>query len=68
MQIMTSKTTILRTFYVNVILNGVIFRKIHMKLCYMLDTFYLLGFFPSITLINYASSYRKIWIMNNARD
>ena len=36
----------------------------------MLDTFYLSSFFPSITLINYVSSYRKMWCgpMNNVRD
>ena len=33
--------------YVHVVLNGVIFHKFHMILLYMLDTFYLSGFFPS---------------------
>ena len=31
----------------------------------MVGTFYLSSFLPSITFINYVSSYRK---MNNARD
>ena len=36
----------------------------------MLDTFYLSIFFPSISFINYVSSYRKMWRgpMNNERD
>ena len=34
--------------------------KFYMILFYMLDTFYLSSFFPSITFINYVSSYRKI--------
>ena len=36
----------------------------------MLDTFYLSSFFRSIVLINYVSSYRKMWRepMNNVRD
>ena len=41
-----------------------------MILFHMLDSFYLSRFFPSITLINYASSYRKRQCgpINNARD
>ena len=37
-----------------------LFHKFYMILFHMLETFYLLSFFPSITLINCASSYRKI--------
>ena len=39
-------------------------------LFHMLDTFYLSIFYPSISLRNYASSYRKMerGQMNNARD
>ena len=57
---MTSKTTILRELYVHVVLNGGFFLKLYMILFYKLYTFYLSSFFPSITLINYASSYRKM--------
>ena len=41
-----------------------------MVLFHMLDSFYLSRFFPGITLINYASSYRKRQCgpINNARD
>ena len=62
MQIMTGKTTTLQTLYLHVVLNGVIFPQIHdMILIHVLDSFYLSWFFPpSITLINYASSYRKM--------
>ena len=61
MQIMTAKTTTqMRVFYVHVVLNGVIFRQFHMILSHKLENFYLSGLFPSITLINYASSYHKI--------
>ena len=70
MQIMTAKTTTVRTLYVHVVLNCVIFRHFHMILFHMFDTFYMPSFFLSSTLINYASSYRKIQFgpMDNARD
>lgn len=55
---MTAKTTSVRTLYVHVVLNGVIFRQI-LQDTKKLDTFYLSDFSPSIALINYASSYRK---------
>ena len=56
MQIMTAKTTSMRTLYVHVVLNGVIFRQISTNfiLFYMLNTFCLSNFSLSITLKNYA--------------
>ena len=60
MQIMTAETTI-RTLYVHVGRRSKCCDfSTNFILFHMLDTFYLSGFFPSITLINYASSYRKI--------
>jgi len=58
-QIMTRKTTTLRTIHVHVVLNGVICPQILYELLYMPDTFYLSSFFPGVTLIKYVSSYRK---------
>ena len=46
--------------YVHVVLNSAIFSTYFMILFYMLDTFYLSGFFPKYYFINYVSSYRKI--------
>ena len=60
MQIMIAKTTTIRTLYVHIVSNGVIFRQFHMILFQMLKTFYLSVFFLGITLINYASSHRKM--------
>ena len=45
MQILTAETTTLRTFYVHVVLNDVIFRQISYDIFHMLDTFYLSSFF-----------------------
>ena len=49
MQIVTAKTTTLRTLYVHTDLNNAIFHKFYMILFYMLDTFYLSSVSPSIT-------------------
>ena len=46
MQIMTAKTTTLRTLYVHAVLNSVMFPQFFMILFYMLDSFYLSRFFP----------------------
>ena len=59
MKIMTGKTTTLRTLYVHVVLNGVICPQILYIVLYA-DTFYLLGFFPSVTSMKYVSSCRKM--------
>ena len=45
------------TLYVHVVLNSAIFPQI---LYDMLDTLYLSSLFPSTTLINYVSRYRKM--------
>ena len=47
---------------VHVVLYGVIFShmKFYMALFHMLQTFYQSSFLPSFTLMNYASSYRKM--------
>ena len=60
MKIMTTKTATIWTLYVHIVLNGVIFDKFHILLFHLLNTFYMSGFFPGISLINYASSYCKI--------
>ena len=60
MQIMTAETTTLWTLYVHVVLNSVIFHKFYMILFYMLDALYQSSSYPSITLINYVLSYRKV--------
>ena len=51
MEIMTAKTTT-RTFYVHVVLNGVIIRQISYDIVPCARNFLLVRFFPSITLIN----------------
>ena len=56
-QIMTAKITALRTLFVHVVLNSVVFPQI---LYDMLDIFHLSSFFPSITFINFVLSYRKM--------
>ena len=60
-QIKAEKTTALQTLHVHFVLNGVIFRQISLY-CPICSTLYnLSGFFlPSITLIDYTYSYRKI--------
>ena len=60
MKIMTVKTTTMRTLYVHVVLNGVIFRQISYDIVPYARYFLPVSFFAIITLINYASSYRKI--------
>ena len=60
MQIMTAKTTTMRTLYVHVVLNGVMLRQISYDIVPYARHFLPVRFFPSITLINYDSSYRKI--------
>ena len=49
-----------RTLYAHVVLNGVICPQIYMISFYMHDTFYSSSFLPSVTLIKYVSSYRKM--------
>ena len=50
----------MRTLYVHVVLNCEIFPQVLYDIVpYTLGYFFLSSFFPSITLINYASSYRK---------
>ena len=60
MQIMTAKTTTLRTLYVHVVLNNVMFPQILYDIVLHARHFLLVKFFPSITLINYVSSDRKM--------
>ena len=54
------KQRLYERFNIHVVLNSAIFYNFYMILfyMYMLDTFYLSSVFQSITLINYASSYR----------
>ena len=59
MEIMTAKTTTIWPLYqsdVHFVLTDVMFRQILYEIIHMLDTFSLV----SISLINYASSYRKM--------
>ena len=61
MQIMTVKITTLRTLYVHVVSNRVMIPQILYDIViYARPAFYMSSFFPSITFINYVSSYRKI--------
>ena len=59
MQIMTAKTTTIRTLYVHVVLNGVIFRKISYDIVLYAQHFLPVKFFPKCYFKNYACSYRK---------
>ena len=79
---MTAKTTALRTLYVHFVLNSVIFPQILYDIVrgplqwapdivlYAQHFLPVKFFFPSITLINFVSSYPKMEPepMNNARD
>ena len=59
MQIMTRKTTTLRTLYVHVVLNGVIFPQILYDNVLYARHFLLVKVFPKCyTFITYVSSYR----------
>ena len=63
MEIMTTKTTTMRTLYVHavhVVLNGVIFPQILYDIITYARHFQSVQFFLSIALINSASSYRKM--------
>ena len=60
MQITIAKTPPIRMLYVHVVLNGTIFPQILYDIVPYARNFYLSSFSLSITLINYASSYRKI--------
>ena len=70
MQIVTAKTTILRTLYVHVVLNNVIFPQILHDIVLYARHFPPVKFFPEYYLINHAFSYRKmqLGLINNARD
>ena len=57
---MTAKITTLRTLYVHVALNSVMFAQILNDIDPYARHFLPVKFFPSITLINYVSSYRKM--------
>ena len=58
MQIMTAKITTLRTLYVHVVSNSVMFPQIlcYCSICSTLSEV----FFAIITFINYVSSYRNL--------
>ena len=60
MQIVTAKTTTLRTLYVHTVLKNAIFQQNLYDIVFLLDTFYLLSVSPSITLIKYVSSYLEM--------
>ena len=63
-------TTTIRTLYVLVVLNGVVFRQISYDFVPYARHFVPVRSFSRKYLINYASSYRKIQLgpMNNAHD
>ena len=60
MQVMTAKITTLRTLYVLVVLNRVMIPQILYDIVLYARHFLPVKFFPSITFINYVSSYRKM--------
>ena len=66
MQIMTRKTTALRTLYVHVVWNGVICPQILDDIVLYAQHFLLVNFFPSVILMKYVSELPQP--MNNARD
>ena len=55
------KKATLRTLYVQVVSNSVMFPQILYDIVLYARHFLLSSFFPSITFINYVSSYRKTW-------
>ena len=60
-QIMTAKITTLRTLYVHVVLNSVMFPQILYDIVLYARHFLPVKFFfPSITFVSYVSSYRKM--------
>ena len=69
-QIMTAKITTLRTLYLHVVSSSVMFPQMLYDIALYARHFQPVKFFPSITLINYVSSYRKMQRRpkNNARD
>ena len=60
MQILTAKTTTMRTLYVHIVSNGVIFLQISYDIVPYARRFLPVRLFPSISLINYASRHRKM--------
>ena len=60
MQIMTAKITTLRTLYVDVLANTVMFPKILCDIVLYARHFQPVKFFSSITFINCVSSYRRM--------
>ena len=67
---MTAKITTLRTLYVHVALNSVMFPQILYDIVPYVRHFLPVKFFPSSTLISFVYSYRKMSFgpMNNTRD